>query len=308
MGRKKRDINLMHYDNDSLIEEFEDYLYKTHDKKIAMISSDNDIYTFDYTHRWKPTYQNQLKAKFINLIEYYKDQGHLNTIFGTLTVDPKKQSMLQAMLNIKDAWHNFHNALKDRHKKRTGNTTFDYILCAEPHQSGYIHLHYIIFGSKPSDFVDDYKIVKRFSYKTQQYEDVGISPGLDDLWRSYGFGYVNQFEYMRYDSHRLRKITDYLIKYITKGHDNNLYSAYLWLTGKRSFSTSRFLSSIMKLEKSEKKDNSVTWEYLKCFDGWLLLEQGVHVALSALTQIPEDIINSWTWLNCPSDYSYNPPK
>lgn len=307
MASHKREPTLLHYSNDNLIEEFEDYLYKTRDKKIVMVSDLDEVYTFDYTHRWKPSYQKMVKAKFINLIDHYKAQGSLDCIFGTLTVNPSKKSILQSMQEIKEAWHNFHNALKNRHKKRTGKSTFQYVLCGEPHKSGYIHLHYIIFECKPSDFVDDYTITKRFSYKTQQNEPVGISPCLDDLWESYGFGYINQFEHVRFDEQRINQLTSYLIKYITKSHSNLLYSAHLWFTNTRSYSTSRMISSVMKLEKLNKDDNDDRiWSFLTTLDGWLLKAEGLHVALSATTIIPEKVLFTWSWINCPTDYLGNP--
>ena len=287
--------DLLDYDSDVLIDKFNKYLFETRDKKIVMVSEDNELITFDYTHRWKEKYQKMVYSKFMTLVDYYSTFSGLNVIMGTLTVDPSSKTMLQAMQEIKSNFHLFMNDLRSRYKHRTGNTLFNYIAVPEPQKSGMVHLHYLIFGAVPSDFVDDYTFVTRYNKKTDSYKQVGISPGLDALWKSYGFGYINQFELVRYDKHKIKQVASYLLKYISKAHHNTLFSAYLWFTGVRSYSASRFISSIMKTVHKRKKDPK-HWDYLGCFDGWFIAEHGLKTALSALTAIPDSVSADWVVL------------
>lgn len=295
---KKKSFGLTLFQDSALIEEFENFLFRTEDQYIVLVSEDNEVMTVPYTTRWSKHYRKMVMARFNQLIQHFEGKN-LDCVFGTLTVNPRKMSIYQSMTEIKSAWHNLHNALKDRYKKRTGKTTFDYILCCEPMRSGYIHLHFIIFNAVPQDFVDDYRIINRYDKSTDSYKRVGVSKTIDDLWTSYGFGYINQFERKHFESHRITSIIGYLIKYLTKSHDNMLFSAYLWATNTRSYSTSRAIGMIMSENKIKSEKN---WSYVGSVDGWLVRAEGLHMALSAMIGIPNKILRTWNWLNCPLDY------
>jgi len=124
----------------------------------------------------------------------------------------------------------------------------------EPQKNGRVHIHFFLLGCKPSDFVDDYRVKElkntpaymKDHPNAEEVQFVGVSDTLDRLWSSYGFGSVNSFEAKKLDEGRVRLVAGYMLKYITKQLADVDFAAALWKTGIRSFSASRWVTSLMK--------------------------------------------------------------
>ena len=245
-------INLNYFDEgNDFVNDFLDWRSYTQNKVIVLENRENgDLLKIPWITRFDEVYRKKLYAKFMTLVRNI-ERGACSIIMGTLTVDPKKLSKIDALKQIKGAWHKLHMLLNKRKRSISGpdchsvSQGIDYVMCVEPHQSGMIHLHYLIFWAKPADFVDDYQIIKRWSTKYRKYVDVGISPSLDRAWQKYGFGHINQFQAVHFDAGRMKQVASYLIKYVSKQHANLPFAAALWHLKVRSYSASRLITSFL---------------------------------------------------------------
>lgn len=256
-------INLNFFDENAITEDFLAWRMYTQDKVIVLQHDESgELLKIPWVTRFDEPYRKKIYARFMQLVRSL-EKAPCSVIFGTLTVDPKKLSKIEALRKVKGAWHNLHMLLNKRKRAGSGITScrgMDYICCVEPQKSGMVHLHFLVFWAVPSDFVDDYTVVQRWNSKKEEYVSVGVSPSLDAAWQKYGFGRINQFEGVRFDAGRMKQVASYLLKYISKQHANVGFAAALWATRVRSYSASKLITTMMLQSLTEFKDKC--WSFL----------------------------------------------
>ena len=254
-------INLNSFDeSNDFVNDFLDWRSYTQDKVIVLQHDESgDLLKIPWTTRFDESYRKKLYARFMTLVRSL-ERSSCSVIFGTLTVDPKKLSKIAALRKCKAAWHNLHMLLNSRWKARGHSKGIDYVCCVEPHRSAMVHLHFLIFWAVPSDFVDDSSWVDRFNTTKQVWVRVQVSPSLDRAWQKYGFGHINQFEGVRFDSGRMKQVASYLLKYVSKQHANVEFAAALWATKVRSYSASKLITALMLQSVSVVKDK--VWSFV----------------------------------------------
>lgn len=209
-----------------------------------------------YNHRWTGAYRSMLYAK-LKAAERGLDRvypsGAIPTTLLTLTVDPtddggRPRPPVDVLETLLENWDRFRKAV-DRAIPDEYRT--EYIRVIEPHGSGYPHLHLVIFGAAlPS-----------------------LQESVDRLWVDrYGAGgeaaHREAVTVSRGRSAQLQEPASYVMKYLGKttvredGSEPTVdgwkaFSALLWATGRRQYSTSQYLSESMSRTV---RDGPVEWE------------------------------------------------
>lgn len=204
-----------------------------------------------YIHRWKEEYKKRLLAKFYKLDEWFASHSLDATFFTFTTRQEDFPFKADQYTFLKE---NFQS-IRDNMRKIKGK--FSYIWVAEPHRSGYAHIHMLAFTA----FTDAEKeTIKRLW--CDKY-NAGVREALDiqDIKAVDDFG-----EHQKTGNHRLQSPKNYILKYLKKTFNDEdtdlsyfLFSATAWYMGQkdndycrfRFYGSSKDLSSIMKLDESE---------------------------------------------------------
>lgn len=218
------------------------------EKKNAVLvleeQNSGDVRVLPYAHRWTQEYRDMVYAKL-------KDaEAHLSSTFGegpipttmvTLTVNPRDEQgnprPLGAVLDdLLDGWGKFRRVIR----RATEGWKTEVFRIVEPQQSGYPHIHAMIFGvAKPS-----------------------LQKKVRELWvEKYGVGgqmaHEQAVEVMHGRAAQVTNPAAYLMKYLSKtvvrsnGEQQQVdgfaaFAALLWVTGKRQYSMTQGLSAAMK--------------------------------------------------------------
>lgn len=210
-------------------------------------------------HRWKPEYRKRVYAKLQCLNSWY-DQHHSPITFVTFTTRQQGLTKPEQLDLLKSSFNKGKKILN----KRLGR--FSYVWVLECHESGYSHIHMIIF--------------KAISRKVRKE--------LKGLWNEkYGAGGFSEavnFS-IRKGQRDLRSAGAYIFAYVTKTVDYDLLksadtgyyiqSSWIWkmsrhdtdYTGVRTWGCSRDISEAM-LCPSDKRSRANWWRVsLKVPDG-----------------------------------------
>lgn len=212
----------------------------------------NDIMVLPYNHRETEGYRDMTYAKLKRAEEALEAKfggPPIPTTWVSLTVDPTDSNgkplppgvVLDKLNESRDKLRKvIHRATKEPDSVLGGVDT-EYITVIEPQQSGYPHLHTAIFGIASKKLADK----------------------IEDMWvEEYGVGErrAQNVEAIRGRSKQVRNVTQYLMKYlgkttVRKGGDGQelesykAFSALLWVTGKRQYSMSQWLSKAVSRGK-----------------------------------------------------------
>lgn len=194
------DVKLSPYLAD--VREFRDYLLRTslcHFRIHETLESEKVVSDVEYIHRWTDTYRRSWIAKMYQLEAWHRREGLPVTLLTLTTYQDgwyshslgRELTISESFQVLKDGWNKISMIL--RKEKRT----IDYFWIMEPHQSGYPHMHVVLFAE--------------------------IEPGLQDkissLWESYGAGSRENgvdFE-IRPKNKSIESLRNYLLKYLAKG-------------------------------------------------------------------------------------------
>lgn len=187
------------------------------------------------THRY--AYDMRCKLRRLGLWIQNSDQS---AIMLTMTLQP---SRFEGVVDAFEKMAAERNVLLRRIELNL-KRKFDFLWVVEPHDSGYPHLHLIVFA--------------------------GWIPHIEELakwWENRGMGLANGFDWSRpvRGARARKKVVQYITKYATKAlrrddddvpveGDNapvkkGLWGGLLWSSGKRSYGCSRPVSGVLNNEK-----------------------------------------------------------
>jgi hypothetical protein len=231
--------------------------FKIHGTKYYPDMPPDDINrTVEYIHRWTLTYRRGVIKKFYQLEEWH-EQNPVPITMLTLTtyqdgqysatITGKKLTIPESFHKLKNSW----DSLRDAIKRRLPNVPFVWIM--EPHQSGYPHLHIILFADVDRGTQESIKTLWSKKYQAGSYDhgaDFAVSKPEESI----------------------KSIRNYLVKYIAKGftstgskyEDGDIWTAgqtvfyalvrkYRW----RLFGASRDICKVMAYNKMA--DESISW-------------------------------------------------
>lgn len=196
----KKDSDLAVYLPDVL--DFRDYLTKTslcHFRITGTRESETVVSDVEYIHRWTDTYRRAWIAKLYQLEEWHRREGLPVTLLTLTTYQNgwyshqkgRNLTIPESFEALKTGWVKLAKILRKELNK------IDYFWVMEPHESGYPHMHVVLFAE--------------------------IEPGLQDkissLWESYGAGsraHGVDFE-IRPKNKSIESLRNYLLKYLAKG-------------------------------------------------------------------------------------------
>jgi len=210
---------------------------------------------FVANHRWTTGYRKKLLAKLYLLDEYIKQNPSSITLL-TLTVyqdgdyseemTGKKLTIPESFELLKKSWKKLSMMI------RNILPGTEYIWIVEPHESGYPHLHVVLFSDV----------------------SIGIQERIKTLWsknyRAGSFEHGADFE-IRRPEQAIESLRNYLMKYIAKGFISTdsryggdgwsaselVFNACVWDGGYRTFQPSRGLQSLLGWTPG--KDDAIYW-------------------------------------------------
>ena len=255
---------------EQIVDLFFDYLdtmEKMRVDQVNLVREQNLV--IDPKHRWQNENTKKMLAKFKDLSE--SRFGNMWTTMLTLTTYQDKNndkpetpenwdknrgaSWFEAMERLKDSLDKILKVLREV-ARREIDTTLHYVWVVEAHKSGYPHIHIAIFGDV-SEWLNDYTNELRIKEILEEEHDLGktgVATEFDTKPPS-GDGTINE-------------LSNYLMKYFSKNfgeikskyEDESLedkewgtivYNACMWLSGYRTWGTSKEVGNVMKTEKSE---------------------------------------------------------
>jgi hypothetical protein len=211
--------------------------------------------SFAASHRWTTAYRKKLLAKLYLLDDYIKENPSAVSLL-TLTVyqdgeyseqvTGKKLTIPESFELLKKSWKNL--SMMIRHLL----PGTEYIWIVEPHQSGYPHLHVVLFSDVSTGIQERIKTLWSAKYKAGSFE-IGAD-----------------FEIRRPDQ-AIESLRNYLMKYIAKGFISTdsryggdgwtaaelVFNACVWEGGYRTFQPSRGLQKTLGWIPG--KDDAIYW-------------------------------------------------
>lgn len=120
-----------------------------------------------YITRFSEIYIKSLYAKFSQLEEWYNE--HKTSVYLlSLTTSSRDKTIKQAFETLRNGWRKLAHTLRKIRDER--GIELEYIYVYEPHQSGYPHMHVVLFG----DLTDaDFERIRKLwsgKYKIGSYE------------------------------------------------------------------------------------------------------------------------------------------
>lgn len=222
----------------------DDYIEEKEDSVLVLEETDSgEVQIIPHEHRFKPGYRKKYYAKLKSAEEWLQSEfggGPIPATMLTLTAHQRDDSgnlrSLEAVLDdLKEGWEDFRKVVR----RKTEGFKTEIVAVFEPHESGYPHLHVLIFGKA----------------------DPTLQEKVTELWvEKYGVGgaaaHESAVEVVQGRSAQIESPAAYLMKYLGKtmlretgerqqvtGYD--AFSALLWVTERRQFSCTAGISSAM---------------------------------------------------------------
>jgi len=241
--------------------DFRDYLTKTslcHFRITGTKESETVVSDVEYIHRWTDTYRRSWIAKLYLLEAWHKREGLPVTLLTLTTYQNgwyshqkgRNLAIPESFDALKTGWRKLTKILRKELR------TIEYFWVMEPHESGYPHMHVMLFSE--------------------------ISPGLQDkissLWELYGAGsraHGVDFE-IRPEIEGIRSLRNYLLKYLAKGLQGTdskfgddpllpghwVFHSQVWKYKYRIVGSSRLLSRVMAYNAPERHTEWVKTELI----------------------------------------------
>ena len=215
--------------------------------------------------RFSTYYQQSVKRKFFDAIPYFASNFKV-MFFLTFTVTPD-WTLYFTFNQISERFKRVIDILRKRLSQQ--GIALSYIRVYEPTSKGIIHVHLVLFLS-------DYPHLHRDSSKVWLID----KKELDDLW---GLGYTwlgwelpsgRKMIWLPLNTHdgerNVRKALFYILKYITKAHDNVLFCSLMWNRGRggglRTWTVSRDISQALASTDKPSERKAVYVRLFYCWD------------------------------------------
>lgn len=176
------------------------------------------------------------------LTTYQGSHSRFNDGSYSRKVKGKDLSIQESLDLLKASRTKFLNVLRNRYPG------INYVWVLEPHETGYVHCHLVVF--------------REFSDEVQE----AIKRLWSEKYRAGSFERGVEVTSKRSDE-SIKSIRNYLMKYMTKQFGKGeepwtdgelLFNAMIWATGTRMWGASKQLTEVMR--KPAKGPNNVTWD------------------------------------------------
>jgi hypothetical protein len=184
------------------------------------------VMILEWIHRWKRSYMKKVKKRFSDALEWYLDYSFVHLV---ITV-PRMGDIAYYMRLLKKAWKNLHDFLV----KKRGR--FEFVTVLEPHKDGFPHLHILLFCNW-------------FLINQKELSDYLKSKGVGEVV------YIKRYWANRYGKKPIFYLMKYLSKYWRKEDWSEgflIFSAFLWRSRTRTFSSSRGFFGVLDRGKNIK--------------------------------------------------------
>jgi hypothetical protein len=218
---------------------------------LRKVQVEDEYRAIPYIVRGSDAYTHKCKVRVHHIMDKW---AGIHMPYATMiTISPRGTgSPYQRYLMMKILWSKFTNWLRSK-----GKTKGNYLWAMEPTKRNYPHYH-IILGRRIAD-------------------PEGLHYDILDWWRAHGVDIGNKG--VKVEACRgSDQARHYALKYVTKGADNELWSAILWLTHGRAFGVSRPLAGAPLINSQSKYLHTCCSEPIK-IAGWDLI--GVLPAVMA---------------------------
>lgn len=244
----KKDSDLAVYLPDVL--DFRDYLTKTslcHFRITGTKESETVVSDVEYIHRWTDTYRRSWIAKMYQLEAWHRREGLPVTLLTLTTYQDgwyshqkgRNLTIPESFDALKTGWVKVAKIIRKELKK------IEYFWVMEPHESGYPHMHVMLFAEVEPELQDK----------------------ISSLWESYGAGsraHGVDFE-IRPEIEGIQSLRNYLLKYLAKGLQGTnskfgdepllpghwVFHSQVWKYKYRIVGSSRLLSRVMAYDAPE---------------------------------------------------------
>jgi hypothetical protein len=253
-----------------IVDKWFDYIDKMEDMTVYQANMPReDLLQIDAKHRWDKAYTSKMFAKFKDLersrfTDMWKTMLSLTTYQDTVEGQPETpddwdknrgSSWFESMERLKDSLDKVLKLLREIAREEL-DTKLHYVWIIEAHETGYPHIHLAIFGDV-SEWLSERENQLRVQKLLEEKHDLGKSGVATDIETKPPSG-----------DGAIDKLSSYLMKYFQKNfgefkedyEDKTLddkdwgtivYNACMWLSGYRTWGTSREVGSIMKQEENE---------------------------------------------------------
>jgi|GEM_PF-4763781 len=205
-------------------DKFVEYIKRTSQMCFNILGADIDI-QIPYKHRWEKSYRKGILRKMYQL-DIWAKRNKLTCGMLSLTSAQSGFTDIEILKRFKASWSKFSDNLRVM--------GFLYFVLYEPHESGLPHIHVMIFGDCSPD-----KIAR-----------------LENLWHTnYEMGAKDiDFDFKAGLRENIDSIVNYLMKYLSKTIISDVlndpalirFHSLFFETGARMFSSSRYLSYVMR--------------------------------------------------------------
>ena len=229
---------------------FRDYLTDTslcHFRITETRGSETVVSDVEYIHRWTDTYRRAWIAKLYQLEEWHNRERLPVTLLTLTTYQDgwyshqkgRNLTIPESFDALKTGWDKLTKILRKELR------TIEYFWVMEPHESGYPHMHVMLFAEIEPE----------------------LQEKISSLWESYGAGsraYGVDFE-IRPKTDGIQSLRNYLLKYLAKGLQGTdskfgddpllpghwVFHSQVWKYKYRIVGSSRLLSRVMAYDAPE---------------------------------------------------------
>jgi len=260
----------------------EDYLVAKENQYLVMEERDSgDKLVLPHTHRFTAEYRKKTYARLKDVERHVQDVWgeEVPTTLLTLTAPHKDERgeyrpFDEVLSDLKDGWDKARRVIR----RETEGVKTEYLAVYEPHETGYPHLHVLIFGvARPSlgEKVTEYWVDRYVDGASLDAQDVTVRRGR---------------------SVDLESPAAYIMKYLSKtlvrdseSNDSALeslpsvsgflpFSALMWATDSRTYSMSEGLSEAVSEAAPESEGTEGDWVFLGTVRG---VEPGMYTGEEA---------------------------
>lgn len=265
---KYNEFKLLTYEQ--IVEIWFDYLEMMEKMKVYQANmSGEELLVLDPEHRWTERYTNKMLAKFKDLedsrfsdmwttmltLTTYQDKENGEPMTPENWQKNRGASWFEAMERLKKSLDKTLDVLRQI-ARRELETNFHYVWIVEAHETGFPHIHVAIFGDV-SEWLNTYTNELRIKNLLENEYDLG-KEGVATTFETKppsGDGAINNMSnyLMKYFKKNFGEIKS---KYESEDLDDKdwgtlVYNACMWLSGYRTWGTSKEVGSVMKTNRND---------------------------------------------------------
>lgn len=259
------------------VESFEDYLVEKENQVLIMEEEESgDKLVLPHEHRWTVDYRRRTYARLKAVERRVRDVWgeRVPTTMLTLTAPHKDgggeyRPFVSVLEDLKDGWDKARRVIR----RETEGVKTEFLAVYEPHDSGYPHLHVIIFGvarESLGEKVKEYWVDRYVDGASLDAQDVTVRRGRS-LDLEHPAAYI--MKYLAKTLIREGEGEATAIESLPSVRGYMEFSALLWATGSRMYSMSEGLSKAVKESAPESETVGGEWVFVGVASG---IETGMY--------------------------------